>query len=339
MAGVVKTIDDETTQTESVHPASLGLRTNLSLLVLSGPDAGRWFTVPAPGGVIGRHVDALVRLADPAVSRQHCRIEVGDGNEVLVHDLGSRNGVHIDGERVTSRGLDDGDRIQLTTETMLRVRFIGTTETEIMGELQRAAITDALTGAHNRRYLTTRLDEELSYARRHGVPVSVLMIDLDNFKQVNDSEGHQRGDAVLKEIAGVLLDTVRREDVVARYGGDEFCVLARGYPIDKAMQFAARLREVVKERAIGAGQAGLYVTLSIGLAGYDPMKPEDRGLSPMELLTRADAALYETKRSGRDGARQWPEGRTSDPPPTPERSRAATDQAILPPTLVPPPDE
>ncbi|MBW2454337.1 MAG: diguanylate cyclase, partial [Deltaproteobacteria bacterium] len=204
-------IDDETTVSESFDPGSLGTRECLSLLVLSGPDAGQWHNLSAAGAVVGRHPEVDVRLSDPAISRRHAEIIITDETHIVVRDLNSRNGVHVGGKRITEQPVSDGDHIQLSAETMLRVRFVGRAETALIDELQRAATTDPLTGVANRRYLALRLEQELSFARRHGSPMSVLMLDLDHFKELNDAGGHQTGDQALRDVAHALAETVRVE--------------------------------------------------------------------------------------------------------------------------------
>lgn len=300
---MTRIIDDDTTLSETIHPSSLGLRDHVSLLVLCGPDAGQWFDLPRSARcIVGRHPNAHVRLADPAVSRQHAEIFVADDRRVRIRDLGSRNGTLIDGYPIDEEGLKDGDRIQLSTETVLRVRFLGSTENELIQELQKAATTDSLTGVANRRYLMSRLEQELSFARRHGAALSVIMIDLDNFKTINDAEGHEVGDGVLKRVAEVLNKTVRLEDVVARYGGDEFAVIARGNSGPTSEEFALRLCEAIEQSELGTGE--VKITLSAGVACFEPGDPQ-QAPTPQQLLSRADAALYAAKRAGRDRVVGW----------------------------------
>ncbi len=298
-------IDDETTVGEAFDPGCLGSQEHLSLLVLSGPDAGQWHKLPPTGGIVGRHPDVDVRLSDPAISRRHAEIIISDDSHIIVRDLDSRNGVHVHGQPITERRVSDGDQIQLSAESVLRVRFVGKAETALIHELQQAATTDPLTGVANRRYLTGRLEQELSFARRHKSPMSVLMIDLDHFKELNDAGGHQAGDLALRDVAHSITETVRVEDVVARYGGDEFAIISRGYAPQDAVGLATRLCEAIRTRDIGSEHGTPPLTSSIGIAGFDPQVRTRGPLSIMELLARADAALYQTKRSGRDGHTVW----------------------------------
>jgi diguanylate cyclase (GGDEF)-like protein/excisionase family DNA binding protein len=155
------------------------------------------------------------------------------------------------------------------------------------------AITDALTGLYNHRYLHERLSEELHRAREHQRPLSVLFCDLDHFKGYNDTHGHSAGDAVLREVAHVIEQSVRNIDVAARYGGEEFVVLLVETGREAALAVAERIRE--RLRAAGFSSNGVSLTVSIGVAGY----PDDADRRE-DLLNKADWAMYLAKRRGRD---------------------------------------
>ncbi len=161
-------------------------------------------------------------------------------------------------------------------------------------ELRVQAVTDELTGLFNRRYLDNRLDAEQSRAARNGHALSVLMLDLDDFKGVNDAYGHHSGDEVLREIARLLRRTVRTEDIVARYGGEEFCIILPEIAVDQAVTVAERIRKQVAETELTVDQGVAAVRASIGISGS---RPEDTDTT---LVTRADRAMYEAKRMGGD---------------------------------------
>ncbi len=155
------------------------------------------------------------------------------------------------------------------------------------------AITDALTGLYNHRYLHERLSEELHRAREHQRPLSLLFCDLDNFKSYNDANGHSAGDAVLRQVAHVIEQSVRNIDIAGRYGGEEFVVLLVETGHEAALVVAERIRERIRAAAFTAN--GVPLTVSIGVAGYpdDAERRED-------LLDKADWAMYLAKRRGRD---------------------------------------
>jgi diguanylate cyclase (GGDEF)-like protein len=163
-------------------------------------------------------------------------------------------------------------------------------------ELERLATLDALTGAHNRRHFLERLREELQRARRYGTTFSLLMIDVDYFKHVNDNHGHLTGDNVLVRLGELLRQSLRSTDLAARYGGEEFCILAANTDLEGARAFAERFRELLAEQSFsGGGGSSFSVTCSVGVAAF---AGED--ISGDELIARADQALYQAKREGRN---------------------------------------
>ncbi len=168
--------------------------------------------------------------------------------------------------------------------------------------LLRSGFTDVLTGWHNRRYLQVRLKEELARASREGKRLVCLMLDVDHFKQVNDTWGHAAGDAVLRELAQRIESQVRTSDVAARYGGEEFVILLPDTSTSNAELLAERIRKAVaaSEFALPNGEA-VPVTASIGIASASP-RPQATDLKRLgdSLIARADVALYKAKRQGRD---------------------------------------
>jgi len=162
---------------------------------------------------------------------------------------------------------------------------------EMTTRLRELSVTDDLTGVANRRLLMERVGREVERARRGGKPLSALMLDLDHFKRVNDLHGHLRGDEVLRQVARVLTDGVRRLDTVARYGGEEFVVLLPDSNHEQALHIAEKLRAAIKETALG----DIHLTISIGVATF----PDDAQTEPA-LIDAADRALFAAKRAGRD---------------------------------------
>lgn len=162
-------------------------------------------------------------------------------------------------------------------------------------EAQRLAITDPLTGLWNYRYLSMSLGREIERASRFRRPLAVLMLDVDLFKKVNDTYGHARGDAVLRELAHRLAEQVREVDVLARYGGEEFTVVLPETDRGGAEKLARRILEAVRNLPFSDGGPPLQVTVSIGVAIYP-----QHGQSPAVLLRAADEALYLAKAQGRD---------------------------------------
>ncbi|MBA5637401.1 sensor domain-containing diguanylate cyclase [Duganella sp. LX20W] len=168
--------------------------------------------------------------------------------------------------------------------------------------LKYIGLTDSLTGVYNRRYLDRRLLEEIARARRQRYPVSLMFIDIDHFKRVNDTVGHQGGDDVLREVAGRIKDELRLSDALARFGGEEFVVLLIDADLDSAAFVAERIRASIAGTLISLTQeVRLSVTVSIGVACLDPdLAVGEPELVARDLLSRADGALYQAKAGGRN---------------------------------------
>lgn len=169
-----------------------------------------------------------------------------------------------------------------------------------MLRVARENITDPLTGVNNRRYLDRRLEEEVTRARRYALPFSILLIDIDHFKLINDTYGHQVGDQVLVSYARLLKDTSRKTDVVARYGGEEFLIIAPSTPGEEAVRLAERIRHEAEIRQFAVrGKEGqqerIHITVSIGVANLG-----DEIDSLEKLMQCADQALYRAKNEGRN---------------------------------------
>jgi diguanylate cyclase (GGDEF)-like protein len=158
-----------------------------------------------------------------------------------------------------------------------------------------AATVDPVTGVFNRRYFQVRLDEELQRSHRHQIPLALLMIDVDDFKRVNDSHGHLAGDAILRDVGDILRRSVRVFDVCARFGGDEFVIIMPGSSSENALRIAERIRERIEHYRPSDGVLAVTrVTVSVGLA----VSSADATVG--QLLERADQALYEAKRAGKN---------------------------------------
>ena len=160
--------------------------------------------------------------------------------------------------------------------------------------LEHAALTDPLTGVQNRRYFDGALREYLDEFGRVGKPVGLMILDLDHFKSINDTHGHDVGDEVLRQVARCLRDFTRHHDVVARIGGEEFAIVAPNMRLEHLVRFADRLRGAIGELAIVTGNCHLKVTVSVGLAAWDCKK------GAVEFFKEADTRLYEAKRLGRN---------------------------------------
>jgi diguanylate cyclase (GGDEF)-like protein len=162
-------------------------------------------------------------------------------------------------------------------------------------ELHQLSITDGLTGLLNRKHILELLDKEISRSRRYGQPVSILMLDIDHFKNVNDTYGHQTGDAVMRRLADCFYEAVRENDMVGRYGGEEFLILLPDSNAQNGIQTAQRIRKMVRDLEIETSGENVTVTVSIGVSSY-PQYGQDADA----VICAADAALYQAKSNGRN---------------------------------------
>jgi diguanylate cyclase (GGDEF)-like protein len=204
--------------------------------------------------------------------------------------------VHENQQLISSLSAKNQALLEMNRELEAKIHERTHELAEANTRLAQLAVTDGLTGLYNHRHFHERLALEVERSQRSGLPLSLLMLDVDHFKQFNDSYGHPAGDEVLRQLARVLGDTRRANDVVARYGGEEFAVIL----VDTAKFTGAKVAERIRERVYGhdfseaAARAG-RIGVSIGVATF----PDD-GSDPESLLRAADAALYAAKRAGRN---------------------------------------
>ena len=182
-------------------------------------------------------------------------------------------------------------------------------------QLYESSMRDPLTDLYNRRFFDQRLREEFAFATRHQAPLSVILLDLDHFKQVNDTWGHPAGDEVLRQVAGLIKRCVRKEDVASRFGGEEFAVVVRTESHEGARAVAERMRKRIEDTSIHHEGELILVTTSAGVATAAPPHMYE---SPSALLAAADQALYRAKAGGRNRSRadrgysvtfDWPNSR------------------------------
>ncbi len=246
----------------------------------------------------GRGDDVDFQIQDTLTSRRHCELRWDDQAFWTLVDLKSRNGTYVNGERVHGRSkLADGDKIQVGRTTILKFTYHDTLEESFQKQMYESALRDGLTKVYNKRYFAERLISEMRFAVRHQAAIALLMLDLDHFKNINDTHGHVAGDRVLAAVAQTLSRSVRNEDVVARYGGEEFAVLLRSTPYAHVLNTAERLRKQIEALMVeNEGGQVLGVTVSIGLATF----PETKVTTPAEMVEAADQALYRAKHAGRN---------------------------------------
>lgn len=186
------------------------------------------------------------------------------------------------------------DELVARVEVAIRIKQQSDALKAANAQLAALSVTDELTGLYNRRHLDQRLAEEVALAKRHQFPLSCLMVDVDRFKRINDTFGHQEGDRVLQVVAQVLRESTRVSDVVGRYGGEEFMVITPGTPLLSACKLGERIRTRTEAQDVQAAGDVIHITVCIGVAQLGQAD------TPESLVASADRALYMAKRSGRN---------------------------------------
>ena len=265
--------------------------------VSGGLDAGRVLALPREDVVsLGRSAECTYAFDDVGLSREHAQV-MCIGPDYVFKDAGSTNGSYLNEVRVTTATkLADGDRVRLGSNLTLRFVLVDEQEEVALVGVYEAAVRDGLTGVFNRKHLDERLAADLELARRHGAALSVIMIDIDHFKYVNDTYGHLCGDAVLRSVASILGKGIRVEDSLGRYGGEEFVIVCRGTALEAATALAERLRWAVWNVLTPFESHQIRVTLSAGVASLLCTAEPTRA----SLLSVADGRLYKAKQAGRN---------------------------------------
>src|SRR5207302_467320 len=272
---------------------------NAYLIVISGKSAafiGRMQKLDKSELVLGRSTEANFQVEDDGISRKHAKVMVGPNGHFQLVDLGSTNGTYLNGIRINVATLQDGDKIQIGSNTVLKFSIQDQLEEQYQRSIYESATRDGLTRIFNKKYFLDTLRKEFAYCLRHRVPLSLVMFDVDHFKKINDTYGHQAGDYCLARIAQKVTETIRVEDLFARYGGEEFALMLRESAEDKAFICAERCRRAVDGADFHFGGTPIRVAISLGVATLldsDYSQPED-------LIAAADKYLYRAKKAGRN---------------------------------------
>jgi len=281
------------TQVTDAQPATPVSRDACLVLIYPpGPSLGRKFELPEGGVTVGRGYDCGILLDRDAVSRKHARIE-RSGAGFVVRDLDSTNGTYVNDQLVREHVLCDGDRLKIGN-AIFKYLAGGNVESAYYEEIYRMMIVDGLTQACNKRYFVEQLERELARCGRHHRPLSLILFDIDHFKQVNDAHGHLTGDHVLRELAARIRRRVRKDEIFARYGGEEFAVVLPEASFEQAVRVAEQMRQIVEREPFEFEHERIAVTISVGVATVT----EDGEVSA--FIKAADDCLYRAKRAGRN---------------------------------------
>jgi len=263
------------------------------LVVIYGPDLGKKYNLEQPTIIIGRSSKCDIQVDQESISRSHAKL-INDGQSVKVRDLGSTNGTYVNDTLVEELALRDGDLIKIG-RTIFKFLSGGNIENAYHEEIYRLTTVDGLTQIYNKRYFMENLERELSRSQRYGRELSLLIYDIDHFKNINDTYGHLAGDYVLKVMAAAVSQKIRREDFLARYGGEEFAIILPEITHASAMVMGEKIRSLVEQQEFVFEDTQIPTTISIGVATLNEEINEG-----IELIKLADKNLYKAKKSGRN---------------------------------------
>ena len=255
---------------------------------------------------MGRALDADIRINDSRASRLHARIitepdpETG-GTRYRLKDLDSTNGTILNGKAIDQALLQDGDKFEVGDQ-LIRFEMLDEIDREFQQHIHRLLVHDELTGLLTSKSFFSELRREAARAEAESMPFCVLMMDIDYFKEVNDTYGHLVGSETLEQVGAVIRQTLRAGDVGPRVGGEEFAAFLLDADYAQGMVAAERVRSAIEKHDFPAVRRGSTeppgthkITISLGVASF----PED-GRDPIQLVELADSALYRAKRSGRN---------------------------------------
>jgi two-component system, cell cycle response regulator len=288
-------LESETTLNQEMRRAK---EQDACLIIIRGTPQGHRFFITAPEMTIGRDPATDISVSDQSVSRKHAQIRKEADGRVRLTDLGSQNGTFVNDKKLAG-----GNSVILAKEDMIKLgnsifKYLpaGELETLYLGNLSDAAHTDPLTRIYNKGFLLEGMEAEIKRAKALHTGLSVLFLDLDHFKKINDTYGHDAGDHVLKEFTNLVRTSyLRPKDVFGRYGGEEFVVVLGNMGAKAALELAERIRCAVEAHAFIYEGKKIAVTTSMGIAELGP------SLDTVQALLKAsDKALYQSKQTGRN---------------------------------------
>ena len=261
------------------------------LVIISGAEMGRRIDLTHEEVSIGRSDQCTVYVNSDLVSRRHAVINRVLGHYIVV-DLKSTNGTFVNDQRIERAELKDGDLLR-TGKTVLKY-LENSLELEYMQHILSLATVDSLTGLHNKRHFDEVFGKEVSRSDSAQQPLSLIVLDIDYFKKINDGFGHPAGDAVLKHVAHTVKSQIRPGDTLCRVGGEEFALVLPQTPLHLAHQAAELIRAAVERAVCTFDGTAIPATLSLGAAELAPRE------IPEALYQRADERLYAAKHGGRN---------------------------------------
>ncbi len=265
----------------------------LVLIYPPGSELGKRYEMRGQQEItIGRGADCDIQVDRDSVSRKHAKITRARDMWQVV-DLGSTNGSYVNDAQITQCSLRDGDLLKIGN-AIFKFLVGGNIENSYHEEIYRMTIIDGLTQAFNKRYFIENLEKEIPRCTRHQRPLSLLMLDIDHFKKINDEHGHLTGDYVLREMARRVRTRVRKEEVFARYGGEEFAVTLPETSREQAMKVGEDIRRLVCAEPFDFEGDHISVSVSVGVG------TTVNEIAAEPFIKIADDNLYKAKKSGRN---------------------------------------
>jgi len=288
----------EGTEAWSLAPARAAAEKRPYLLMVSGPQLGEIFALEAGREIVlGRDPACDIRLQDTGVSRRHASV-LGGPEGTRLRDLGSTNGILVEGLQVADCKLQDGQRVQMGMHSSFKYCLCDDLEIGYQRRLAEGALLDPETGIFNRRHFDDRLGAELATSQRYARPMSLLVVEVDGFKQLTEAEGRTTGGQILELVARLVKSAVRREDVLARLSAESFGVVSRETPLSAGRALGERIRKSADQARLPVHGQELAITLSVGVIGIDTIGTYTPGRTELEVLALAGSALLQAQEAG-----------------------------------------
>jgi diguanylate cyclase (GGDEF)-like protein len=292
-----KNSDEKTLVTDNIHISHSDKKEDAFVMIYpTGPNMGRQYALKGSNASIGRDSSNDIVVDNDSASRRHARLTVEAGQR-LITDLQSTNGSYVNNKPILTHFLQNGDQVKIG-DTIFKYIIGSDVESAYHEELYQMTIKDGLTGIYNKRFFLDALDKEISRAQRYDRDLSMLMLDLDHFKNINDTYGHLAGDYVLQVVARLIHTRARREEVFCRYGGEEFAILLPETANAGALKLAEQIRKLVGSHTFIFEGEEINLTVSIGVSST-----LSGDLSVDEFIRMADGQLYKAKLDGRNCVR------------------------------------
>ena len=288
-------------QASGLHKSSRQA-TSSCLVQYNGDQLGKRFSIDQKVSIAGRSPEATIFIDDPSVSRMHAKLFFSQAS-TTIEDLGSSNGTFLNDKPVQVKSsIKNGDMIRLGA-VLFKYFSSSNVDNLVHDQIYKMVTIDPGTGVFNKRYLQDTIKSEFKISRTYNQDISVIYYDLDFFKKVNDTYGHDAGDHILKESAHLVRTLIRKQDILCRFGGEEFIIILPSTSEKVAIELAERIRTSIESHIFQITQStpqGSTVvqhkqTLSLGVAGINPQIK-----NAQKLLEVADNRLYQSKQTGRN---------------------------------------